>query len=312
MSLWLRLYTEIKNDRKLRRLPPAQRWLWVVILTMSKESPRQGLLLLSEGVPVTAEDMADAAAVPFEEVQDGLKAFEALKMLEKSNDVWHLVNWDKRQFVSDNSSDRVKKHRSKQKEKTVSSINNETLQKQNCNVSETPPETETETETDHNDNDDDNAREEENFVKVYEQEFGRLISPSEMENLQSYVDSGMEQSVVCEAIKRARANGKTTVKYAAAILNKWLSNQVTTMAGVARSDLEFEQAKKSRASPGKSNASGSQVPRAFASLDEWVQEQGGYRDSKRNTELDRMGNGKPSRRTGKGYASYCSSLDENA
>ena len=100
---------------------------------------------------------------------------------------------------------------------------------------------------DHNDHD----REEESFVKVYEQEFGRLISPNEMENLQSYVDDGMEKSVVCEAIRRTRLQGKTRLSYTVTILNDWVDNQVTTMAGVVRVDAEFKKKKngKTRASP---------------------------------------------------------------
>ena len=143
---WLRLYTEIRSDRKLRRLSPAQRWLWVVILTIAKESPRPGCLLLSEGVPVTVEDLADDAAIPLDEVKSGVEAFMSQKMLGQSGDVYCLVNWDKRQFVSDGSTERVQKHRQKKRQ-------NETLQKRFSAVTETPPETDyrqqtTETETD--------------------------------------------------------------------------------------------------------------------------------------------------------------------
>lgn len=135
---WLRLYTEIRRDRKLRRLPPAQRWLWVTILAMAKESPRPGLLLLSDGVPVTEEDLADEAFITREEVDAGLQAFKEQRMLDLSEGVWHLVNWDKRQFVSDSSTDRVQRFREKK---------DETLLQRFDNVTETPPDTETDTNT---------------------------------------------------------------------------------------------------------------------------------------------------------------------
>lgn len=97
-----------------------------------------------------------------------------------------------------------------------------------------------------NNNDDDNsarAREEINFVKTCEQEFGRPISPTELETLQSFVDDGMSEDVVCEAIKRTRLNGHTKVGYTKSILNNWHSKGVKDMAGVSRVDLEFEQRK---------------------------------------------------------------------
>jgi hypothetical protein len=140
-GLWLRLYTEIRNDRKLRRLSPAQRWLWVVILTIAKESPKPGYLLLSEGVPVTIEDLADDAAIPLDEVKSGIEAFVAQRMLEQVDGVWRLVNWDKRQFSSDSSTERVRKHRRKKQQ-------NETLQDRYSNVTETPPETDKQTNRD--------------------------------------------------------------------------------------------------------------------------------------------------------------------
>ena len=60
-----------------------------------------------------------------------------------------------------------------------------------------------------NNNDDDNARTSENFVKVYEQEFGRLISPNDFQLLNSFITDGLSDEVVCEAINRTRSQGKT-------------------------------------------------------------------------------------------------------
>jgi hypothetical protein len=116
MAGWLRLYTEIRNDRKLRRLPAGQRWLWVVMLTIAKESPRAGWLLLSENVPVGIDDLADEAAISPEEVLSGIEAFKAQNMLEEVDGVYRLVNWDKRQFASDNSTSRWRKWKEEQEQ----------------------------------------------------------------------------------------------------------------------------------------------------------------------------------------------------
>ncbi|MDO7789140.1 DnaD domain-containing protein [Desulforamulus aquiferis] len=82
-----------------------------------------------------------------------------------------------------------------------------------------------------------------NFVTTYEQEFGRLISPGDLDKLKSFVDDGMSDEVVCEAIRRTRAQGKTFARYAVSILNNWRDAGVINMAGVARVDAEYEQAK---------------------------------------------------------------------
>ena len=96
-SLWLRLYTEIIYDSKLRRLPPSRRWLWITLLCIAKVSPRPGWLLLSEGVPVTVKDIADKAAVTVNVVKAGLSDFTYLRMVERLMG-WWLLNWDKRQL----------------------------------------------------------------------------------------------------------------------------------------------------------------------------------------------------------------------
>ena len=118
-GLWVRLYIEIYNDHKLRRLPPARRWLWITMLCIAKKSIRQGWLLIGDGVPANSVDLADGAYIPLDEVEAGLCDFVELRMLEKVDGVWHLLNWDKRQYVSDSSVERVRKHREKKKESAV-------------------------------------------------------------------------------------------------------------------------------------------------------------------------------------------------
>lgn len=112
---WLRLYTEVTEDRKLRRLPPAQRWLWIAMLTEARKSPQPGRLLLTDGVPTTIDDLADIAAIPLDDVRAGLEAFEAQKMIGWEGDVIVLVNWGKRQFESDNSTTRWRRWKDKQR-----------------------------------------------------------------------------------------------------------------------------------------------------------------------------------------------------
>lgn len=142
-SQWVRVYTEITRDRKLRRYPASVRWAWVTILCMAKESPVAGVLLLSASVPITIEDIADEAAISVEEAEKAVDAFLAQDMLEMGTDgTFRLTNWDTRQFESDNSSERSRRHRNNKKGNTSEA------EMQRCrNVAETPPDTDTDTDT---------------------------------------------------------------------------------------------------------------------------------------------------------------------
>lgn len=111
---WFRFYVEAIWDRKLRRLPVAHRWLWVTVLSVAKSSPVPGTLLLSEGEPMLAGDIADAAALPEKDVTKGLHAFLSLGLIhiDTNSDAYVVTRWKERQFESDTSSQRTAKHRS--------------------------------------------------------------------------------------------------------------------------------------------------------------------------------------------------------
>jgi hypothetical protein len=132
------MYTETVADPKLRRLPVAQRWLWVAVLTAARRSPMPGRLLLAEGEPVTSVDLQDMAAVDMEDVRAGLEAFVRQKMLADDGGTWVVVNWTTRQFSSDDVYERVKRKRNVslpppgetyiKEERNVSPERNETFQ----------------------------------------------------------------------------------------------------------------------------------------------------------------------------------------
>lgn len=132
---WFRFYVEAVRDRKLRRQTPAVRWLWVVVLAVARSSPVPGYLMLAEGSAITKDDLADEAAIKLSEVTAGLEAFLRLEMLEwdEALQTWHVINWNERQFESDNTTERTRKHRSNEQDRNVPT-----------SAVGTPPETETE------------------------------------------------------------------------------------------------------------------------------------------------------------------------
>lgn len=152
---WFRMYHEMINDTKIRRL--ARMCLldnatiigvWTIVLSLANESPERGRLLLAEGVRVMAEDISDIAAIEEDVIVEILDGMITLNMLEKNDDkVLSIVNWDKRQFKSDTSNDRVKRYRKKKKKENPDERNvTVTLQKRYSNAPETEADTETDTE----------------------------------------------------------------------------------------------------------------------------------------------------------------------
>ena len=117
---WFRFYVEAVHDRKLRRLEPAHRWVWVAVLAATKRSPIDGVLMLSERQPLEVDDLADIAAVPVDVAQAALDAFAAVGIVEWLDclSAWGVPKWSARQFESDSSTERVRKHRETQKERS--------------------------------------------------------------------------------------------------------------------------------------------------------------------------------------------------
>lgn len=108
---WLRLYVEIIDDRRLARLDPDHRWLFVVVLVLARKSPVPGRLMLTDSIPLSVDDIVDAAALPRKRVTAGLEALCRLGLIESDAVTWSIPGWERRQFDSDFSSLRVRKHR---------------------------------------------------------------------------------------------------------------------------------------------------------------------------------------------------------
>ncbi len=111
---WFRFYVETTRDIKIRQLTPTHRWLWVAILSAVRESPISGHLMLSQSVAMSELMLSDYGAVRVQDVRSGLRSLQALGLIEKSAqyDCWMVPRWSERQFESDDSTIRTRKHRS--------------------------------------------------------------------------------------------------------------------------------------------------------------------------------------------------------
>jgi hypothetical protein len=101
---WLRLYDDVINDPKVLRLPEATRWHWVAVLCVA--SKHDGALPpLDELAFYLRTTPAKATVILAALVKGGL--------LDKTETGFAPHNWSGRQYKSDGSAERVKRHREK-------------------------------------------------------------------------------------------------------------------------------------------------------------------------------------------------------
>ena len=136
---WFRFYVEAFNDRKLLRLTPGQRWMWVAVLGAARESPTPGTLLITEGEPMTRAELARYADVKERDLDRALELMEQFAMIDQGEPIT-VLNWSERQYESDKTTERTRKHRSKEQPKKQ-------REPVPTGVPRNTPETETETET---------------------------------------------------------------------------------------------------------------------------------------------------------------------
>lgn len=124
---WFRLYSEFAHDPKIQMLSEAMQRRYVMLMC----------LRCSEVLETLHEtEIAFQLRLSTEELEQTKQLFISKNFIDKH---WNLLNWDKRQFVSDSSTMRVAKHRNKKKQ--VSNVV-ETLQKRPSNATDTDTDTE--------------------------------------------------------------------------------------------------------------------------------------------------------------------------
>lgn len=140
MSRWFRHYAGMMSDPKFggvarfcKRSRAEVLFVWGCLLESASECD-------SAFYSWDADAIAELLAIDTEEAQAIHDALEAKGLIAGGR----IAAWDKRQFKSDDSSQRVKEHRERQKAAKEAARNaSETA----CNGDVTPPDTETETDT---------------------------------------------------------------------------------------------------------------------------------------------------------------------
>lgn len=126
---WFRWYVEAFSDLKLRRLTPAQRWLFAAVCGAARQSPIAGVLMVSEREPMGYADLASFAGMTVRDVERAMPLFEAaeLVVVDPNLGAWRVKAWQGRQYDSDDVTRRVRKHRSKEQGWNVPRNDDETF-----------------------------------------------------------------------------------------------------------------------------------------------------------------------------------------
>lgn len=130
---WFRMYSEFATDAKVQMMSEAmqRRYLMLMCLRCSN-----ALVTLHD------EEIAFQLRISDEELAETKALFIKKGFIDSA---WNLLNWEKRQFASDSSKERVAKHRALQKQKQKQTCNDDvTLHETKANGLDTDTDTDTE------------------------------------------------------------------------------------------------------------------------------------------------------------------------
>lgn len=98
--------------------------------------------------------------------------------------------------------------------------------------------------------------EEQDLFTIFEQEFGRPLTPLECESLAMWMDQdGQDPSMIKAALRESVMSGKLNFRYIDRILLEWKKNGVNTVEKAREQGLKFRQkSNKSNASVQSSNS----------------------------------------------------------
>jgi hypothetical protein len=127
-NAWFRLYSEIVNDAKVQMLPEEMRWRWIAILCLRCEETLETLQerQIAFRLRITETELARTKTL----------------FLENGfiDEHWNIENWNRRQFISDSSTDRVRRFRAVRAATSIRLKRDETLHGTDGNVTVTAPE----------------------------------------------------------------------------------------------------------------------------------------------------------------------------
>lgn len=88
------------------------------------------------------------------------------------------------------------------------------------------------------------TKENTNIYDTFEKEFGRTLSPMEYEIINGWLNDGMNEEIVVQALKEATYNGVSNLRYIDKILYEWKNKGLTTTQKVEQNRTNFNKKEK--------------------------------------------------------------------
>ena len=85
-----------------------------------------------------------------------------------------------------------------------------------------------------------------NIFAIIEKEFSRTLSPIEYEIVKAWIDSGISDNLIKEALKEATFNGVSNLRYIDKILYEWGKKGIKTPADVDKNRTQYKEDKKEK------------------------------------------------------------------
>ena len=102
---WFRLYREILDDPKMMALDDKEFRVWIGLLCLGSRDDCWG------NIPWTLQEISRLLRQDIRSTSRAFDRLKELKMVEQNHNGFLIVNWEKRQFKSDNVTERVKRFR---------------------------------------------------------------------------------------------------------------------------------------------------------------------------------------------------------
>ena len=83
-------------------------------------------------------------------------------------------------------------------------------------------------------------KEDTNLYSVFETEFGRTLSPMEYEIINSWKDNGYTDELIILALKEAKYNGVSNLRYIYKIIYEWVKKGIKTKEDVEKNRKQFK------------------------------------------------------------------------
>lgn len=206
MSRWFRFYDDAINDPKILKLSDKLHRVWIGVLCIASKN---------NGALPALDDMALMIRMKPEKLAGAIKDLEDAGLIDTDGVISSPHNWSERQYKSDSSAERMKRHRDRQRDVTVTVqkqiTDTDTEKKEHCPVAKA-----TRTRASYSDE----------FEAKFWQPYPRTPTMSKSEAWKSWLKLTPEQRVAsCQAIEPYKRFLKTKPNLETVHACRFLSQQ---------------------------------------------------------------------------------------